>query len=189
MTEIKLQSEYPDLDKYKDDKGDIIYCKKGLYVYHNPYGPAIIDKNGKTKFYIDGVLLGVKKLESEYPDLDKYNKYDSIYGNIICYYKKGTNIKHNPYGPAYIDGGDYLYYIEGKLHRIDGPASIGSNGTYQYYINDKLFARNKEQFYNNIKNLNTKTINKQNKIDVLNIKNCITNGFDNKSFNILKLLL
>ena len=32
MTEMKLQSEYPDLDKYKDDKGDIINCKKGVYV-------------------------------------------------------------------------------------------------------------------------------------------------------------
>ena len=43
--------------------------------------------------------------------------------------------------------------------------------------------------FNNIKNLNTKTINKQNKIDVLNIKNCVTNGLDNDSVNILKLLL
>ena len=163
MSKVKIQSEYPDLDKYELDNGNIVYYKKDTIIFHNLYGPAYIDKNGKTQFYIDGVLLGVKKLESEYPDLDKYS---STYGNTI-YYKKNTNIRHNPYGPALIN----------------------SNGTFAYYINDVLFGRKKEDFYNNIKNLNTKTINKQNKIDVLNIKNCVTNGLDNDSMNILKLLL
>ena len=36
------------------------------------------------------------KLQSEYDDLDKY-KYNN--GDIV-YYRKNTNICHNPYGPA-----------------------------------------------------------------------------------------
>jgi len=62
MSWIKLQSEHDDLDKYQDYHNSIYYYKKDTQIVHNPYGPAIIDKNGKTKFYIDGVLLGVKKL-------------------------------------------------------------------------------------------------------------------------------
>ena len=39
----------------------------------------------------------MKKLQSEYPNLDKYDIGDNIY-----YYKKNTDILHNPYGPAII---------------------------------------------------------------------------------------
>ena len=77
MSEIKLQSEYYDLDKYKNHFGNIIYCKKDAYIRHNPYSPAIICKDG--------------------------NKF---------------------------------YYIEDRLHRLDGPARIYSNGEEQYWIND-----------------------------------------------------
>ena len=48
------------------------------------------------------------KLESEYDDLDKY---DNGCGDIY-YYKKDTNIYHNPYGPAVIwNSGIIFYYI------------------------------------------------------------------------------
>jgi len=50
MPWIKLQSEYPDLDKYKAPNEAIVYYEKNTYTYHNPYGPAYITIYG-DKFY------------------------------------------------------------------------------------------------------------------------------------------
>ena len=50
MYYVKLKSEYDDLDKFKNNNGEIFYYKKDTGIWHNPYGPAIICKNG-TKFY------------------------------------------------------------------------------------------------------------------------------------------
>ena len=47
----------------------------------------------------------------------------------------------------------------------------------------------KKEFYNNIKYLHTETVNIQDKLNVLNIKNCLLNSLDNDAVNILKLLL
>ena len=53
----------------------------------------------------------MSKIESEYVDLDKHKDY---YENII-YYKKDTQLIHNPYGPAKIyTNGKKFYYINGK---------------------------------------------------------------------------
>ena len=81
------------------------------------------------------------KIESEYHDLDKY---ENNIGNII-YCKKDTYTKHNPYGPAFTRKSGYkAYYIENKLHRLDGPARIYAYGREEYWINNKLL--NKEEF-------------------------------------------
>ena len=87
------------------------------------------------------------KIKSEYNDLDKYNYSDGG----ISYYKKNTEVCHNPYGPAIIGiHGEVEYWIEGKLHRLDGPAvirpnnKIWPNGKIQYYINGKKI--DEEQF-------------------------------------------
>ena len=80
-------------------------------------------------------------VKSEYDDLDKY-KYDN--GDIV-YYKKDADIVHNPYGAAVIHIGGYkAYCIEGKYHRLDGPAVIYANGKEEYFINNKCLT--KEQF-------------------------------------------
>ena len=51
------------------------------------------------------------KLQSEYKDLDKY---DNGYGDIY-YYKKDTNIRHNPYGPSVVSEHGYKeYWINNK---------------------------------------------------------------------------
>ena len=50
----KSKSEYDDLDKYEYDNGDIYYCKKDTVIYHNPYGPAVIWKNGYKIYYVNG---------------------------------------------------------------------------------------------------------------------------------------
>ena len=52
MSYVKLKSEYNNLDKYYCCE-DIFYCKKDTYIKHNPYGPAIIQKNGYMSYYID----------------------------------------------------------------------------------------------------------------------------------------
>ena len=81
------------------------------------------------------------ELQSEYEDLDKY---ESKYKDII-YYKKGTYIKHNQYGPAVIwEDGIKFYYIENKYHRLDGPAVIYPDCREEYWINGKYL--NKEEF-------------------------------------------
>ena len=83
----------------------------------------------------------MSKVKSEYDDLDKYeNSLETIY-----YYKKNTNILHNPYGPAIIYKHGYKQYlIENKIHRLDGPAVIWPSGENQYWINNKFLT--KEQF-------------------------------------------
>ena len=50
MRFIIIKSEYNDLDKCQFHDGKIIYYKKNTGLYHNPYGPAIIYKDG-TKYY------------------------------------------------------------------------------------------------------------------------------------------
>ena len=81
---------------------------------------------------------------SEYEDLDKYQYND---GDIV-YCKKNTRIWHNPYGPAYIDTyGSKSYYINHKLHRLDGPARIYWDGKVEYYINGKELSKEKFEIH------------------------------------------
>ena len=87
------------------------------------------------------------KLQSEYDDLDKYDDF-----GIIFYCKKNTGIWHNPYGPALLwKDGSKFYFIEGKRHRLDGPARIYSNCEEVYYINDEWLT--KEEFETHPKRL------------------------------------
>ena len=128
----------------------------------------------------------MKKIQSEYDDLDKYiDESKNTY-----YYKKDTKIKHNPYGPAFINKTGYKeYWIEDKYHRLDGAAVIYSDGDVEYFINDIFIGHSKQEFYSSIKYLKSKTINKQDKINILDIKNCVLNGLSFDTINILKLIL
>ena len=59
MFDIKLQSEYDDLDKYEYNNGNginIYYCKKGTRMLHNPYGPAYICNNGYKEYIVNNNL-------------------------------------------------------------------------------------------------------------------------------------
>ena len=133
------------------------------------------------------------QIPSEYEDLDKYKNKN---GNIL-YYKKNTNIKHNPYGPAIIDrNGNKYYYINNMCHRLDGPAIVYSDGHGSYFINSLFKGNTKEEFYENFYNdieylfeYENITTNKQDKINILNIKNFILNGLDSEAINIINLLL
>ena len=53
MFNIKLQSEYEDLDKYENKDGVIFYCKKDTRMQHNPYGPAVVSKDGYKAYFIN----------------------------------------------------------------------------------------------------------------------------------------
>ena len=159
MSQIKLESEYDDLDKYIDIHGSIYYYKQGTNIRHSLHGPALIAKNGHGIYFINdqylskeyfevhperlkylGNLFNMPKVQSEYPDLDKYQKEFEI-----RYFKKDTKIYHNPYGPAYIDKDGYIaYIINGKWHRLDGPARIWLNVEERYYINGEKLS--KEEF-------------------------------------------
>ena len=83
-------------------------------------------------------------LESEYDDLDKYiNFYGTIY-----YCKKDTKISHNPYGPAIIwKDGSKFYYIEDRLHRLDGPAVTFVGGNHEYWINGERFGKEEFEYH------------------------------------------
>ena len=52
MSTIKLESEYDDLDKYNDCEY-ICYYKKDTIMFHNPYGPAVVSKNGHKEYWIN----------------------------------------------------------------------------------------------------------------------------------------
>ena len=53
MLSVKLQLEYDDLDKYKNKYESIYYCKKDTNILHNPYGPAVICKDGHTEYWLN----------------------------------------------------------------------------------------------------------------------------------------
>ena len=155
---IVMLSEYNDLDKYMDNHNNIFYCKKNTNINHNPYGPAVIRAEGTKEYWIEG----------------KYHRLN---------------------GPAIIGDGYKVYYIEGKCHRLDGPAVIYWNGKTRYYINGLFKGNTKEEFYKNFYNdieylfeYENITTNKQDKINILNIKNCILNGLDSEAINIINSL-
>ena len=53
MSKVKVQSEYPDLDKYQYSNGIIYYFKKDTSIVHNPYGSAIIHSDGRKYYFIE----------------------------------------------------------------------------------------------------------------------------------------
>ena len=55
MTYKLVKSEHDDLDKYDNGYGGVIYYKKGTSRLHNPYGPAVIYKDGGKVYIIEGV--------------------------------------------------------------------------------------------------------------------------------------
>ena len=52
----KIKSESEDLDKYDNLSGDFWYYKKNTTLFHNPYGPAIIHRDGRIDYFIEHKL-------------------------------------------------------------------------------------------------------------------------------------
>ena len=76
MFNMKLQSEYKDLDKYKDKFGYIYYVKKNTKILHNPYGPAVVNKDGHKEYWIDG-----KPYRLDGPAVIRSNGYEEYWIN------------------------------------------------------------------------------------------------------------
>lgn len=56
-------------------------------------------------------------------------------------------------GPCIVTTGGYVaWYLDNKRHRIDGPAMIWSDGSEEYFLNDKQYT--KEEYYEKLKELN-----------------------------------
>ena len=57
----------------------------------------------------------------------------------ICYYKKGTQIRHRDGGPAIENSDGYKsWWINGNVHRENGPAIEYSSGNKIWYLNGKI---------------------------------------------------
>ena len=81
---------------------------------------------------------------NNYKTVDKLTKkgYEFIVGEYgtKLWYLNGK--LHREDGPAYIGAnGDKCWYINGNRHREDGPAYIGANGDKEWWINGRNYGR------------------------------------------------
>ena len=96
-----------------------------------------------------------KRIEINIPGYGKKYCSDNVKYHIendyfYFYYsdKDGYKIYHNEYGPAkeWKDG-SYQYFVNDKLHRLDGPTFYDMEiDKKQYWINDKLIGNTEEEF-------------------------------------------
>lgn len=134
----------------KDTQGNIAYyCNSEL---HREDGPAVIRRNGNKEYFIKGAKLDLSfdhELK-EYLDLRSIDNlmivsnYDSPENNFtgvtinesetITYYVNGTIHRDN--GPARLfKDGRIIYFQNGFIHREDGPAEVYLDGSYAYSKN------------------------------------------------------
>lgn len=66
----------------------------------------------------------------------KMEEYDIVVlGDDIRYYKKGTDLFHRLDGPAICANGRKQWWVDGQLHRIDGPAfECDFDGSKLWYV-------------------------------------------------------
>ena len=62
---------------------------------------------------------------------------------------------HREDGPAieYLDG-NKVWYLNGKLHRLDGPAFEHKNGTKEWYLNGKQYTEEEFAMIQFVKGIN-----------------------------------
>jgi hypothetical protein len=113
--------------------GELVHCETG---------PAIITETGAELYYIDGRALS----KAEFTDRLKIEPVIiQLPGGVVrrLWRKKDTNLNHRTDGPAIetSDGSFTAWMVNGRLHRVGGPASIvfdGENHEECYYYNGKL---------------------------------------------------
>lgn len=80
-------------------------------------------------------------------NMEEYDINDFKFG--VDYYKKETKIRHRLDGPATIySNGDKSWYVNGEPHRIDGPAVECSDGYKEWWINGARLSKEKEAIMN-----------------------------------------
>lgn len=62
---------------------------------------------------------------------------ETDYGAESYYKDPAKTILHRTDGPAIIASTGQSWWINGKLHRLDGPAKEHKSGTKQWYVNGK----------------------------------------------------
>ena len=128
---------------------------------HREDGPASEWNDGTKHWYINGKQLSQHQFNNRNGDFGvKHSTLDEIlkkfnigqiegkcfirYKGIELYYLNGK--LHREDGPAVCGDGDKEWYLNGKLHREDGPAIIGNTGWEYHYINGEFIP--KKEFIN-----------------------------------------
>jgi len=76
---------------------------------------------------------------------DNYTGIAEFTDGVLRYYLNGK--LHRTDGPAVITSyGSMYYYLNGKTHREDGPAEIWNNGSIFYYLNDNDITKEVEEW-------------------------------------------
>lgn len=135
--------------------------------HHRLDGPAMIFSDGTKKWFINGIqFISEEFFNKEIKKLCEENllKIENLsdrpkYFTGITETKSGTkswyvNGKHHRLdGPAYeYHSGRKEWWVNGKPHRLDGPSSEGGTEKEEYYIDGTFLS--KEDFYKKIKELN-----------------------------------
>ena len=98
-----------------------------MELLHKDDGPALIYKNGKQEWYMNGVFHRNDGPAVIYPPPR----------GRLCWYNNGR--LHRTDGPAIVDNYGYkAWWINGKRHRDNGPAVIRAYSKQEWWVNGTL---------------------------------------------------
>lgn len=110
------------------------YREKFQEIYYN-------DITKVRMMYIDATDLsgtyGTKWLSSRHAISTGATTLRMTSVGTTFWFQNHKNRYHREDGPAAYDGDALLWMINGKLHRTDGPAVLGYDGTHEFYINGR----------------------------------------------------
>ena len=119
---------------------------------HREDGPAIEYADGIKKWFICG-----KHHREDGPAIERPNGNHEWYLNDIEYSEEEHQKKLNPakeiletfktfgYTAIVYPNGDRVWYLDGKLHREDGPAIEYANGMKSWWLNGNLYTEEEYQ--------------------------------------------
>ena len=128
---------------HREDSPAVIWSDGTKHWYlngkrHREDGPAIEYSNGYKEWYIDGLNYSEEEFNKKVSEMNKSENKDQpteidFFKNK--YWKNNNGELHREDGPAYEGAdGSKSWYLNDKLHRIDGPAYEGANGAKGWYI-------------------------------------------------------
>ena len=122
-------------------EGDLKMCDNGYHVCYDPINTRKyydLENTIVFKITVEGSTIiteGNKSCTHKYKLLERLNGNININNNIL-YWKDGK--LHRLDGPAIIyANGDQEWYVEGKRHRLDGPALIRANRDQVWWVEGK----------------------------------------------------
>jgi hypothetical protein len=131
----------PAIETSVDEFNNIIECWKGSPL-HCTTGPAIIDDDGTELYYCDGIQF-TKEAFAERAKISPHYRILPSGAKQRIWKDLATNKIHRTDGPAIetSDGSYTAWMIDGRLHRIGGPAETIATPLSQeerFYCNGKL---------------------------------------------------